>query len=49
MERFALTAKHVHFDTTSVNVFGDDANADEATATARITYGYNKDQRPDLK
>jgi hypothetical protein len=23
MEQFALTAKHVHFDTTSVNVFGD--------------------------
>lgn len=49
MERFALTAKHVHFDTTSVNVFGDYANAEDGTATANITYGYSKDKRPDLK
>jgi transposase len=51
MDRFALTAKHVHFDTTSVNVFGDyaNANANDAQATANITYGYSKDKRPDLK
>lgn len=49
MDRFALTAKHVHFDTTSVNVFGDYPNADGARTTANITYGYSKDQRPDLK
>lgn len=49
MERFALTGKYVHFDTTSVNVFGDYAEADDAPATANITYGYSKDQRPDLK
>ncbi|MEA1050332.1 IS1634 family transposase [Lamprobacter modestohalophilus] len=49
MDRFALTAKHVHFDTTSVNVFGDYANTNDAQATANITYGYSKDKRPDLK
>lgn len=49
MDRFALTAKPVHFDTTSVNVFGDYPNADGAHATANITDGYSKDQRPDLK
>ncbi len=49
MDRFALTAKHVHFDTTSVNVFGDYPNADGGSATAAITYGYSKDKRPDLK
>jgi transposase len=57
MERFELTAKHVHFDTTSVNVFGDYANTSTKTegetegqsATANITYGYSKDKRPDLK
>ncbi|MEA1053208.1 IS1634 family transposase [Lamprobacter modestohalophilus] len=48
MDRFALTAKHVHFDTTSVNVF-DYANTNDAQATANITYGYSKDKRPDLK
>jgi len=49
MDHFALTAKHVHFDTTSVNVCGDYTNTDGAHTTANITYGYSKDQRPDLK
>ena len=55
MERFELTAKHVHFDTTSVNVFGDDTSTktegetEDKSATANITYGYSKDKRPDLK
>ncbi len=49
MDQFALTAKHVHFDTTSVNVFGDYHNAVSGQATANITHGYSKDKRPDLK
>jgi transposase len=49
MERFALTAKHVHFDTTSVNVFGDYNTADGEQAPFKITHGYSKDKRPDLK
>ena len=32
MDRFALTAKHVHFDTTSVNVFGLQQRRRRATA-----------------
>jgi len=55
MERFELTGKHVHFDTTSVNVFGDytstktEGETEGQSATANITYGYSKDKRPDLK
>ena len=49
MDRFALTAKHVHFDTTSVNVFGDYNNAADEQAPFKITHGYSKDKRPDLK
>jgi transposase len=49
MERFALTTKHVHFDTTSVNVFGEYTNAGEEPAPFKITQGYSKDHRPDLK
>ena len=49
MERFALQARHVHFDTTSVNVFGDYNNADDEQAPFKITHGYSKDKRPDLK
>jgi transposase len=51
MERFELTAKHVHFDTTSVNVFGDytSTKTEGPSTTANITYGYSKDKRPDLK
>jgi transposase len=59
MERFELIAKHVHFDTTSVNVFGDytstkteggtEGGTEGKTAPANITDGYSKDKRPDLK
>lgn len=46
---FSLSTKHVHFDTTSVNVYGDfDTVADESSPF-NITYGYSKDKRPDLK
>jgi transposase len=58
--------RHVHFDTTSVSVWGDYAmcgqeeeageGEDEggrmekgAAAGLKITYGYSKDRRPDLK
>jgi len=43
---FNLDTRHHHFDTTSVNVFGDYDNPDPAL---NITYGYSKDKRPDLK
>src|SRR5450759_2463298 len=42
--------RHLHFDTTSVSVWGEYAarEADGAEGLS-VTYGYSKDQRPDLK
>jgi transposase len=49
VERFKLSTQHVHFDTTSVNVYGDYLNAQDEDAPFKITQGYSKDKRPDLK
>lgn len=43
---YDVDPKRVHFDTTSVNVFGD---YDLVDPPFDITYGYSKDKRPDLK
>ena len=48
LQEFSLPTKHVHFDTTSVNVYGEYLDtADDVPF--KITYGYSKDKRPDLK
>lgn len=49
LERFALSTEKVHFDTTSVNLFGDYLGAQEEAAPFKIAQGYSKDKRPDLK
>ena len=49
LQRFSLSTKHVHFDTTSVNLYGDYLNAADDDAPFKITHGYSKDKRPDLK
>ena len=49
LQRFELSTHHVHFDTTSVNVYGEYRGADSETAAFKITQGYSKDKRPDLK
>ena len=49
LERFCLSTRHVHFDTTSVNVYGDYLNADGDGAPFKMAHGYSKDKRPDLK
>ena len=46
---FPLDKRYVHFDTTSVNVWGDYDCCDPDSDTINITYGYSKDHRPDLK
>ena len=48
LRRFSLSTKHVHFDTTSVSLFGDYLGANDG-APFKITEGYSKDKRPDLK
>jgi transposase len=47
--RFGLERRYVHFDTTSRNVWGDYQCAEEHDLPFRVTYGYSKDKRPDLK
>jgi len=49
---FGFDKRYVHFDTTSITVYGDYLPPEEAEkqeAPFRITYGYSKDKRPDLK
>jgi transposase len=49
---FHFDKRYVHFDTTSVAVYGDyllPEEAGEQEVPFRITYGYSKDKRPDLK
>ncbi|MCP4719309.1 MAG: IS1634 family transposase [Desulfobacteraceae bacterium] len=43
---FQIKPIGAHYDTTSVNVYGDYDNTDEPF---EITYGHSKDKRPDLK
>ncbi len=43
---FDVDVRRVHFDTTSVSVYGD---YDLADPPFQITYGHSKDKRPDLK
>ena len=49
LQNFQLSTEHVHFDTTSVRVYGDYRNAGTEQAPFQITHGYSKDKRPDLK
>jgi transposase len=44
-----LDMSYVHFDTTSVNVWGDYDVCNPDTDNLNITYGHSKDKRPDLK
>lgn len=50
-KHFNLDCRHVHFDTTSMSVFGAYIGLPqkEDEAPYEITYGYSKDHRPDLK
>ena len=47
--RFGLERRYVHFDTTSRSVWGEYQFAEEQDVPFRVTYGYSKDKRPDLK
>lgn len=52
VREFGLDLSRVHTDSTSLTLSGDYAQHGEpgkASRPAHITYGYNKDHRPDLK
>jgi transposase len=46
---FSLDMSKVHFDTTSVNVWGAYDQCRPDSKMLNITHGYSKDHRPDLK
>jgi transposase len=47
-QRFGITARQVHVDTTSFSVTGE-YEADLDAHTLAVTYGYSRDHRADLK
>lgn len=49
LRAFEVPSHHVHYDTTSMSVFGQYNSDDpESPKTIKITKGYSKDHRPDL-
>lgn len=49
LRTFQVTTQHIHYDTTSMNVFGQyNSNSPDNPSTVKITKGYSKDHRPDL-
>jgi len=46
---FAIDLARFHQDTTSITFHGNYPNSRPDSATPHITFGYNKDHRPDLK
>lgn len=49
LRAFTVPTDHIHFDTTSVTVYGAYEPTDpQRPATLKITKGYSKDHRPDL-
>jgi len=51
LEAFEIDSPHLHFDTTSMSVYGayDPPEEDEAPSPFQITHGFSKNHRPDLK
>jgi len=46
---FNLPTNQVHFDTTSISLWGQYLSSQKEESPFEITYGYSKDKRPDLK
>lgn len=49
LAEFGVDGRRLNFDTTSVSVHGDYTREEEDDPPFKITYGYSKDKRPDLK
>jgi transposase len=47
--RFGICANSVHLDATSLHVHGEYAEGEGEPAAIRLTHGYSRDHRPDLK
>ena len=50
-QRFDFSTKSLHLDSSSFNLEGsyEIESTDESIESIKITYGYSKDHRPDLK
>lgn len=49
LRTFKVPTQHIHYDTTSMNVFGQyNSDSQDNPRTVKITKGYSKDHRPDL-
>ena len=49
LRSFDVPSQHIHFDTTSVNVFGQyNSMTPDVPSTIKITKGHSKNHRPDL-
>ena len=48
-KQYPIDTDTIHFDTTSVNVWGAYDSTTDFEDILNITYGYSKDHRPDLK
>ncbi len=49
LRSFEVPSRHIHYDTTSVSVFGQyNSQAADTPTTIKITKGHSKDHRPDL-
>ena len=49
LRSFDVPSRHIHYDTTSVSVFGQyNSQAQDTPTTIKITKGHSKDHRPDL-
>ena len=49
LRAFGVSTEQMHFDTTSVSVYGDYRCNEDDEGRLRITHGHSKDKRPDLK
>jgi transposase len=49
LRAFEVSTEHVHFDTTSVSLYGDYLSAAGEDSPLQITHGFSKDKRPGLK
>ena len=49
LRAFEVPTDEVHFDTTSVSVYGDYLGSTHEGSALKITNGHSKDHRPDLK
>jgi transposase len=49
LKKYEIETKYSHLDSTSISVEGEYNQSEKEEKLVKITYGYSKDKRPDLK